>query len=110
MVTSYNEGAERLIETDGHDLGLIADSPGVNYLKSKNCQLYSVGNLGERFYGLAFKRSRSSSAKVAQLSTKILELQESGMLPLFISTWFGNDKCHKKVYMTCISTYSNVSI
>ena len=97
IVGSYDEGIQRLAETDGHDLGLIAESPGANYRKSKNCKLYSVGNLAEKYYGLAVKRSGSSSAVVKDLSKKILELQESGLLPVMIDKYFGNSKCHKKV-------------
>jgi len=96
IVGSYDEGIQRLAETDGHDLGLIAESPGANYRKSKNCKLYSVGNLAEKYYGLAVKRSGSSSAVVKDLSKKILELQESGLLPVMIDKYFGNSKCHKK--------------
>ena len=97
IVGSYDEGIQRLAETDGHDLGLIAESPGANYRKSKNCKLYSVGNLAEKYYGLAVKRSGSSSTVVKDLSKKILELQESGLLPVMIDKYFGNSKCHKKV-------------
>lgn len=96
IVGSYDEGLQRLAETDGHDLGLIAESPAAYYRKSKNCKLYTVGNLAEKYYGLAVKRSGSSSAVVKDLSKKILELQESGMLPVMIDTYFGNTKCHKK--------------
>ena len=96
-MVNYREGIERMIEIDGHELGLIAESPGANYEKSKNCKLYSIGNLGERYYGLAVKRTGSSSATVRQLSRKILQLQESGTITLLIHKWFGNTKCHKKV-------------
>merc|ERR1711983_177086 len=89
-------GIQKLAETDGHDLGLIAESPAANYRKTKNCKLYSVGNLAEKYYGLAVKRSGSSSSVVKDLSSKILELQESGMLPVFIDNYFGNSKCYKK--------------
>merc|ERR1711963_1156387 len=96
IVNSYAEAIQKLAESDGHDLGLIAESPAANYQKTKNCKLYSVGNLAEKYYGLAVKRSGSSSAVVKDLSKKILELQESGMLPVMIDTYFGNSKCHKK--------------
>ena len=97
IISSYDEGVQRLAETDGHDLGLIAESPGANWRKSKNCKLYSIGNLGERYYGLAVKRSGSSSGVAKDLSSKILQLQESGMMTMLIDRYFGNSKCHKKV-------------
>jgi len=96
IVGSYDEAIQKLVDTDGHDLGLIAESPAANYRKTKNCKLYTVGNLAEKYYGLAVKRSGSSSAVVKDLSTKILELQESGMLPVLIDNYFGNSKCYKK--------------
>jgi len=96
LVANYDEGVQRLAEADGHDLGLIAESPGANWRKSKDCKLYSIGNLGERYFGLAVKRSGSSSAVVKDLSNKILELQESGMMTMLIDRYFGNAKCHKK--------------
>ena len=97
IVGSYDEAIQKLVDTDGHDLGLIAESPAANYRKTKNCKLYTVGSLAEKYYGLAVKRSGSSSAVVKDLSTKILELQESGMLPVLIDNYFGNSKCYKKV-------------
>jgi len=96
LVSSYDEGVQKLSESDGHDLGLIAESPAANWRKTKNCKLYTIGNLGEKYYGLAVKRSGSSSAIVKGLSKKLLELQESGMLTLLIDTYFGNTKCYKK--------------
>jgi len=96
IVNSYDEAIQKLAETDGHDLGLIAESPAANYRKTKNCKLYSVGSLAEKYYGLAVKRSGSSSSVVKDLSSKILELQESGMLPVLIDNYFGNSKCYKK--------------
>ena len=97
MVHSYDEGLEKLLETDGHDLGIIAESAAADYRKTKNCRLYTVGNLGERYYGLAVKRTASSFNEIKTLNKKILELYELGTIPMLINKYFGNDKCHKKV-------------
>lgn len=96
VVHSYAEGVAKLNEVDGHDLGLIAESPGANWRKTKDCKLYSVGNLGEKYYGFGVKRSGSSSAVVKGMSKKLLELQQTGELALLLDTYFGNSKCHKK--------------
>ena len=99
MVASYNDAVQKMAEVDGHDVGMLIESPSANWRKAKDCKLYSVGNLGERYYGLAVKQSASSAAVVKGLSKKILELQETGRLTLLIDTYFGNSKCYKKVLL-----------
>jgi len=103
LVVSNADGIQKLAEADGHDVGMLMESPSANWRKAKDCKLYSVGNIGERYYGLAVKRSGSSTAVVKGLSKKILELQESGMLTLLIDTYFGNSKCYKKVCLNFIA-------
>ena len=108
MVASYNDAVQKMAEVDGHDVGMLIESPSANWRKAKDCKLYSVGNLGERYYGLAVKQSASSAAVVKGLSKKILELQETGRLTLLIDTYFGNSKCYKKVFMYGFSPYVSV--
>jgi len=96
LVSSYNEGIQRLEDSEDHDLGMIAESPRANWYKTKNCDIYTVGNLGERYYGLAVKRSGSPSADIKTLSDKILELQASGKMTLLIDRYFGDSKCYRK--------------
>ena len=100
LVSSYNEGIQRLEDSEDHDLGMIAESPRANWYKTKNCDIYTVGNLGERYYGLAVKRSGSPSADIKTLSDKILELQASGKMTLLIDRYFGDSKCYRKVFLS----------
>ena len=79
---------------------MIAESPRANWYKTKNCDIYTVGNLGERYYGLAVKRSGSPSADIKTLSDKILELQASGKMTLLIDRYFGDSKCYRKVFLS----------
>ena len=80
---------------------MIAESPRANWYKTKNCDIYTVGNLGERYYGLAVKRSGSPSADIKTLSDKILELQASGKMTMLIDRYFGDSKCYRKVFFQC---------
>ena len=77
---------------------MIAESPRANWYKTKNCDIYTVGNLGERYYGLAVKRSGSPSADIKTLSDKILQLQASGKMTQLIDRYFGDSKCYRKVF------------
>ena len=79
---------------------MIAESPRANWYKTKNCDIYTVGNLGERYYGLAVKRSESPSPDIKILSDKILELQASGKMTLLIDRYFGDSKCYRKVFLS----------
>ena len=85
LVHSYDEGVEKLLDTDGHDFGIIAESAAADYRKTKNCRLYTVGNLEERYYGLAVKRTASSFNEIKTLNKKILELYELGVIPMLIN-------------------------
>ena len=96
-IDSYAEGIARLAQTDEHDIGLIIESTAANYQKTINCKLYTVGNIVERYYGLGVKRSGSSASTVKDLSKKILEIDETGELPVLIDKYFGKSKCYKKV-------------
>ena len=97
IVSSYAEGIARLVQTDEHDLGLVIESTAANYAKTINCKLYTVGNIVERYYGLGVKRSGSSASVVKDLSKKILEIHETGELPVLIEKYFGKSKCYRKV-------------
>ena len=98
-MNSYAEGVARLVHPDEHDIGLIMESTAANYQKTLNCKLYTVGNIAERYYGLGVKRSRSSASTVKDLSKKILEVHETGELPVLIDKYFGKSKCYKKVHI-----------
>ena len=99
FVSSYAEGVARLVQSDENDIGLIMESTAANFMKTKNCKLYTVGNLAERYYGLGVKRSGSSASTVKDLSKKILEIHENGELPVLIDKYFGKSKCYKKVHI-----------
>ena len=97
FVSSYAEGVARLVHPEEHDIGLIMESTAANYQKTKNCKLYTVGNIAERYYAIGIKRSGSSASIVKDLSKEILRVHESGELPVLIDKYFGKSKCYKKV-------------
>ena len=99
LVRSNHEGIERLLEENDPNLGMLMEGRSADFIKTKICELYSVGNLGERFYGLAFRKPCQGCPSRAQvLSKEILKLQESGKLFELNEKWFGdNGTCHGQV-------------
>ncbi len=45
--------AASLMEVEGATLGILMEQGSADYIMQTNCELYSTGNLGSRFYGLA---------------------------------------------------------
>ena len=88
---------QRLLDENDPHLGMLMEGPAADYFKATKCELYSVGNLGHRFYGLAFPRTPKTGV-VSRVSRQILKLQESGKLMELREKWFGNNgTCHGQV-------------
>ena len=97
---------QRLLNENDPKLGMLMEGAAADFFKATKCELYSVGNLGDRFYGLAFpKKSQGGPSKAPFISKQILKLHESGKLGELKEKWFGdNGTCHKQVglkWMRC---------
>ena len=90
---------QRLLDENDPHLGMLMEGSAADYFKATKCELYSVGNLGDRFYGLAFpKPCQGCPSKIPFVSKQILKLQESGKLMELREKWFGNNgTCHGQV-------------
>ena len=74
---------------------MLMEGSAADYFKATKCELYSVGNLGDRFYGLAFPKHTLLNK---QYNVQILKLHESGKLMELREKWFGdNGTCHGQV-------------
>ena len=75
------------------------ETPGANYFKSEICDLYTIGDINDRFYALAFSKAANGlpSNLKETINKRLLSLQESGKLAELKLKWFGTAKCHKKV-------------
>ena len=72
---------QRLLDENDPHLGMLMEGSAADYFKATKCELYSVGNLGDRFYGLAFpKTCHGCPSKAPFVSKQILKLHESGKL------------------------------
>ena len=78
---------------------MLMEGAAADFFTATKCELYSVGNIGDRFYGLAFPKScQGCPSKAPFVSKQILKLQESGKLLELKEKWFGdNGTCHKQV-------------
>ena len=99
---NIDEGVKRLMEANDPNFGLIIEAGAADYHKSQNCELYSVGNIGERYYGLAFPAPcQGCPSRTPYVSKEILKLHESGKLMELKEKWFGNNgTCHRQVRNT----------
>ena len=99
FVSSNVEGMQRLLNENDSNLGMLMEGAAADFFKATKCELYSVGNLGDRFYGLAFpKSSQGELSKTPFVSKQILKLHESGKLEELKEKWFGdNGTCPKRV-------------
>ena len=58
FIESQLDGVERLEdpEVDTSNLGLIMEGSAADFLKARHCGFYTVGQLDERSYALAFPK------------------------------------------------------
>ena len=92
---------QRLLDENDPHLGMLMEGSAADYFKATKCELYSVGNLGDRFYGLAFPKPCQGCPFV---SRQVLKLHESGKLMELREKWFGNNgTCHEQVRFKCKS-------
>lgn len=103
FINTQLEGVEKLDdpEADVSNVGLLMEGSAADFLKPRHCGFYSVGQLDERSYALAFPKGSELTKK---FSTDILRLTESGKLHEIKSRWWDaseGDSCSDKSTAAC---------
>lgn len=89
LTNSNQEGVNRVLA--GTNFAFILESPSMEYMKSRNCELRQVGDIfNHKSYGLALP---TGSPYREELSVAILKLQESGRMEQIIDTWIRGSSC-----------------
>ncbi len=56
FINSQMEGVERLSDVDVTNVGIVMEGSTADFVKTRHCGFYTVGQLDERHYALAFPK------------------------------------------------------
>lgn len=81
------EGIQRVLNSTNQKYAYIGDAAMLNYAKSRNCNLSTVGNFKEDSFGLALPKQ---SLYWKEINLQILKLREDGFLDKLEAIWYHN--------------------
>ena len=63
LLATMDDGLEHLLRPETRNYGIVAEGLSADYLRSRHCDLYSVGRLNDRAYAFAFPKNDSQSGE-----------------------------------------------
>lgn len=83
-VPNNSKGIQRVLNSTNSKYAYIGDAAMLNYAKSRNCNLTTVGDFKEDSFGLALPKQ---SPYWKEINLQILRLREDGFLDKLDATW-----------------------
>lgn len=83
-VMNTKEGIERVVNSITEPYAFISDAATLEYARSKNCNLTTIGNFKEDSLALAVQKE---SLYWKEISIQVLKLREEGYLDILRAKW-----------------------